>query len=368
MSQEKQKNLRIFGLDVMRATAILLVVFSHLYYLVDFYNPLLISLSGIAGYAGVELFFVLSGFLIGSILLKSFIANDFTLSSIFVFLKRRWMRTLPNYYFILLVNIAIGIVLDYEMKEVWRYFLFIQNFSSYSITFFVESWSLSVEEWTYLLIPFLLFVLGMKSRNSKWSFLVIVSGLIVFFHLLRYLFFLSNPIADLNTWNNEVKSVVIYRIDTILFGFLIAWIHYYYNDWLKKSRFYLLILAAHLFFFQFIAMNVMGFEITRTPFYFMVFYFTLSTITFALFLPTFIYWKSAKGVLPQIITYISKWSYSMYLIHYSILTVFYKYFRDNYFSNSSIYFSIFIYSALLFFGSCFLYRFFEKPIMDLRDR
>ena len=49
MSLEKHNNQRIFGLDVVRALAILLVLFSHIYYLIDSSNPLLISVSGLFG-------------------------------------------------------------------------------------------------------------------------------------------------------------------------------------------------------------------------------------------------------------------------------------------------------------------------------
>lgn len=88
MNSDIQNNNRIFGLDVIRATAILMVVFSHIYYLIDSSNPLLISISGLFGFFGVELFFVLSGFLIGTILLNKYMNENFSIKEIFSFLKR----------------------------------------------------------------------------------------------------------------------------------------------------------------------------------------------------------------------------------------------------------------------------------------
>ena len=149
MNLEKQNKTRIFGLDIIRSVAILMVVFSHLYYLIDSKNALFISISGLLGFFGVELFFVLSGFLIGTILLKQFLDNSFTIKEVIHFLKRIWFRTLPNYYLILAVNIGIALSFGYlPVTSYWNYFLFLQNLSQYSITFFKEKKSLAVEEWT----------------------------------------------------------------------------------------------------------------------------------------------------------------------------------------------------------------------------
>jgi len=178
---EKQNTTRIFGLDIVRSLAILLVLFSHVYYLIDSSNPLVISLSGLSGFAGVELFFVLSGYLIGTILLRQYVADNFSMQSVFVFLKRRWFRTLPNYYLILLINIGIAFYLGYPSQYWYNYFFFFQNFKTYSIGFFSESWSLSVEEWTYVLLPLTLFIalkIGYKLTRKR-SFLATILLLIV---------------------------------------------------------------------------------------------------------------------------------------------------------------------------------------------
>ena len=93
-------NKRVFGLDVMRAAAILIVVDAHAtialkdYYSGAFWHHLLPD--------GVELFFVLSGFLIGGILIRSYEKNGgFDRDLLLNFWTRRWFRTLPAYYFVL---------------------------------------------------------------------------------------------------------------------------------------------------------------------------------------------------------------------------------------------------------------------------
>lgn len=367
---QKQNSSRIFGLDVVRALAILLVLLSHLYYLADSINPSIISLSGLVGYAGVELFFVLSGFLIGTILLKQYLEDDFSVKSIYIFLKRRWFRTLPNYYLILLINLLIAYFLNYGSANWYHYFYFFQNFCIYNITFFSESWSLSVEEWTYILLPFSLF-LGwrFKNRFSKKSiFLLTILFLIVIAHCFRLLHFSSHSIYNMEVWNTNIKSIVVYRFDTILYGVVLAWIHHFYANFLYQKRIYFLILAAHLFFLQFIIFNVLGIDIISSPIYFNVFYFTMSSFTFSLALPLFIFWKKRVLIFSPIVDFISKISYAMYLIHYSIVVVLLKYIIFQYSLQFSIITMVLIYFGITISVSYLLYRFYEKPLMNLRDK
>jgi peptidoglycan/LPS O-acetylase OafA/YrhL len=366
---EKQNTTRIFGLDVIRALAILLVLFSHVYYLIDSSNPLVISLSGLSGFAGVELFFVLSGYLIGSILLRQYITDDFSLQSIFVFLKRRWFRTLPNYYLILFVNLGIAFLLGYPSEYWYKYFYFFQNFKTYSIGFFSESWSLSVEEWTYILLPFSLF-LALKFGNKlskKWSFLATILLLIVLAHIFRYFNMKNSDISTMEIWNTNLKSIVIYRFDTILYGVLLAWLHQFYSHFLDKYKMYFLILAVHLYVLQFVILNVLGVDIISCPVYFLVFYFTLSSMIFFLALPYFIFWKTSKSVFSTSVTFISKASYAVYLIHYSIVVVVFKYLLQKFELQLSTSLILFVYFGITFSLSYVLYRFFERPIMNLRD-
>lgn len=369
MNSEIQNKQRIFGLDVVRATAIIMVVFSHIYYLIDSSNALLISVSGIFGFFGVELFFVLSGFLIGTILLKNYISDNFTYKDVFVFLKRRWFRTLPNYYLVLILNIILGIFLGYSIDGWANYFVFLQNFSDYKINIFSESWSLSVEEWTYLLIPFvLLLTWNVFKKNKKISFISIVLVLIAFFHVLRYFVYLENTFSDMETWNLELKSLTIYRIDSILVGFITAWLHLFYKEILEKYKVYLFIIALHLFVFQFVVMNVIGFDIIRTPLYYKVFYFTLTSFIVFLALPLFVYWKTSESIFEKPIQFISKISYSMYLLHYSIISVLMKYVLSSFNFELSTTVIIVFYMLFTISFSYLLYRFYEKPIMNLRDK
>lgn len=368
MSNEIQIKSRIFGLDVLRSIAILSVVFSHGYYWLGLKNPLLLSISGLFGFIGVEIFFVLSGFLIGTILLKNFIKDEFTFSDVKIFLKRRWFRTLPNYFLVLLLNFGIALSFGFSLQNTWKYFFFFQNFSSNGITFFSESWSLSVEEWTYIFAAICFFISAKVFKsNKKKGFLLITILVICFVHFLRWMKFQLAPIYDLTIWNTDIKAIVVYRIDSIFYGFLVAWIAYFYSHLLKKYSFYLIVIAAYLFLFQFVVLNVLDVTIVTKPVFYHVFYFTLTSVTIALSLPFFIQWNSTAFFVKPI-TYISKISYSIYLLHYSIIGFLFKFVVDTYQIKLAAVYLIIIYLLITFLMSHVLYSFYEKPLTNLRDK
>jgi peptidoglycan/LPS O-acetylase OafA/YrhL len=101
----------------MRALAILLVLFGHSFnffkhwkrveiFDLNIWNMIVMFING---FDGVDLFFVLSGFLIGGILIKIFDSDDWDLDAIFHFWSRRWLRTIPAYFFVLLINLLLSV-------------------------------------------------------------------------------------------------------------------------------------------------------------------------------------------------------------------------------------------------------------------
>ena len=159
---------RVFGLDFLRALAISLVVLSHITFLVVPSSESIIVVSlRILGAVGVDLFFVLSGFLIGGIILKHIELEKTNTKDLIIFWKRRWLRTLPNYFLIFLINVLIFLILGKNLPENTGLFIpFLQNIFRQHPDFFTEAWSLSIEEYAYLLLPLILF-LSFKLINSK---------------------------------------------------------------------------------------------------------------------------------------------------------------------------------------------------------
>ena len=361
---------RIFGLDVLRATAIIMVVSSHVLWIYPKSKAFIPTLFELFGFWGVELFFVLSGFLIGSILYKTFINENFALKSVFHFLKRRWFRTLPNYYLVLLLNILIAFFLGFSIENAGSYFLFLQNFASKSPAFFPESWSLSVEEFAYLLLPFVLFLgtFGVIKNKSK-RFLIIVFSLFIIFVFAKVVFNSTQTVSNLTDWNSNLKSVVIYRIDAILVGVLIAWIRFNFEAFWKKYKVLFAFVGIGIFFFLLFGITSSNLRIEQSQFFWNVIYLSLTSFGFAFFFPIFSEWKVSNSWLKFPIEFTSKISYSIYLLHYSVILQLLKVFIDtSQMSTTERHFFTLIYLTITFLLSYILYRFYEKPMMNLRDK
>lgn len=366
-----QSQNRIFGLDVMRAAAILMVIFGHCVWIFPEDTSLFHQLMVLSGFFGVEIFFVLSGFLIGKILYQLYLKEDFSIKTIFYFLKRRWFRTLPNYFLILLLNIGIAAVVGYAMASLWKYFFFFQNLFTTMHPFFPESWSLSVEEYAYLVLPFFILIAGsfIKPKNKRWFFLFSVLTLILIFFCAKIYYQLTTSNINLQQWNLSLKAVVIYRLDSIFIGVLCSWIYLNFTSFWQKSRYFFFVLGMLLFLFQFVAIGYLGLLIETHPFLWNVLYLPLISIAVSCFLPILSEWKEERSFIQKPIVFISLISYSMYLLHYSVILLLMKHYIviD---SQDTFYLVVFAasYVIITIVLSYFLYRFYERPMMNLRDK
>jgi peptidoglycan/LPS O-acetylase OafA/YrhL len=201
----------VFGLDLMRATAITLVVCSHIALPLGVHFPNLHL--DFLGVLGVELFFVLSGFLIGRIIteLGADIAKGQTL---LCFLNRRWFRTLPLYYLFLVLNIALSCFVSRQIVSWPKFILFVQSISTGRVPFFSESWSLCIEEWSYLSLPLLILLLVRSRVGFQLSFVISGTILILLAGAMRL------ALTDGSDWDNVARKAVCCRLDAIVAGAL----------------------------------------------------------------------------------------------------------------------------------------------------
>lgn len=165
MMQLQSTSARLAGLDTLRALAIALVLMSHYQGFVS--HAPTFGFMGTISWAGVDLFFVLSGYLIGNQLLAPAARGDNL--DLKTFFARRLLRTLPNYYAVLAVYLLLpdSPIAGNSMAPVWQFLTFTQNFGlNYGETF-THSWSLCIEEQFYLVFPLAVLVLVGSKRSPR---------------------------------------------------------------------------------------------------------------------------------------------------------------------------------------------------------
>jgi peptidoglycan/LPS O-acetylase OafA/YrhL len=215
---------KFYGLDHLRAFAISFVLVFHYRF---FGHPQWVETIGKFGWTGVDLFFVLSGFLISTELFKE-LSKTRTLSLKNFFIKRSF-RILPAYLLVVGIYFLIPVFHEREaLPPLWRFLTFTQNFGLDlgKTGTFSHAWSLCVEEQFYLLLPLALLII-FRTQVSK-SGIYILSGLVVAGVIIRLLIWhkFVLPYADADDfvkhWYKHIYYPIYNRMDGLLTGIAIA--------------------------------------------------------------------------------------------------------------------------------------------------
>jgi peptidoglycan/LPS O-acetylase OafA/YrhL len=309
-----QKVHRLRELDFLRGIAIVLVLFRH-QYLSDFTTKM--------GWIGVDLFFVISGFLVSGLLFKEYIKFGNIKPSLF--LIRRGFKIYPIYYLIFVLYLIPKIIKNqFEIKGFLADIFFVQNYIHGWGWAYIPSWSLAVEEHFYFSLVFFLFFMIKKNILFK-SFIFFnkkinyFQAILLFVMLISLIFRFYNNIYH-PEYREKNLTMTHLRIDSLLVGVLIAYLYYFrvkllnfYYNLIKKWIF--IIIIPLLSFTPFIDYNysffvrTIGFTMIYMAFGLLLIYFLLEgeinkKINFLL---------SEKIV--NIIAKIGFSSYSIYLIH-----------------------------------------------------
>jgi peptidoglycan/LPS O-acetylase OafA/YrhL len=199
---------REIELDFIRGIAILMVI--------DFHSPghpiVLAAFTALGwkpfGWAGVDIFFVLSGFLVGGLLIKEW--KLFGKIDPKRFLIRRGFKIWPQYYFFILFGLLIG---HRELKDQWGNLLNLQNYMGG----IAHTWTLAVEEHAYLLLAIILWAAARRGARPRQVFLLIS---ILAAAVLANRFILSA--LSVNTFTRTDT-----RVDGILYGVLLAMLYHF---------------------------------------------------------------------------------------------------------------------------------------------
>jgi len=344
----------IESLDGVRGYAALMVVVFHFFFSggAD-YSHYIKTLQKITefGQHGVSLFFVLSGFLITRILIKSRNDKDYFKK----FYIRRILRIFPLYYLYLLFNYyLIPLFLNSEctsFKLQLPYYLYLQNFNE--ILGFQQNgpghfWSLAVEEHFYLLWPALLFFVTPKNLYK-----IIVISLILIF-ILRY-FMIDNGYS--------INYFTFTRIDQIMVGSILALLEIRNILYTKKTAYTFLIMILSI-----LPLGVLLYQFQSSFQYInellkhtILAFFFFAVIGIIIINPTS---KIIRFLLlNKIIQYLGKISYGIYVWHMMVIYMLQKLL---FFKN--ILLDIFLVILLTIFISHLSYYYFEVKFLKLKDK
>ena len=354
----------IKALDGVRAIAILLVMLFHFYFLVE------------VGWIGVQLFFVLSGYLITTILLES---KDETIGNYLKrFYWRRSLRIFPLYYLYLggitLLYLIAHVPPDFLSKIPYLIFYNYNHYPvfeslSHDVTF-THFWSLSVEEQFYLFWPFIIFFLN--GRQLKVLIVLLILGVPVFRYLVYdWLIVNEYPISDLGQ--------IIYRltpaqIDGFAFGAAIPVFRLHERAATSKYLFWgVLIVFLIVGFLNYRSLGIpissLGYLNGEVRNYQFVWSYSLIDLL-SLGLILLIISPESKSKLKaflenRVLVHIGKVSYGMYVYHWVLLAAYRKIIHP-FIGYRPL--SFIVYLALVYLVSWLSFRFFESFFIGLKDR
>src|SRR5438874_5862639 len=185
------------------------------------------------GWIGVDLFFVLSGYLIGGQLLAP-LARDQSIN-LKRFFARRALRIMPAYFLILAIYIFLPSWREYpDMYPWWKFLVSVQNIGLHGGTAFSHAWSLAVEDQFYLALPFILLF------ANRWPRAAIVIPCLIFFGgiLLRTFLAWQNPAEGFGVSFRAFQAWIYYptwtRLDPLVFGVVLAAIEKFRPHWWNR--------------------------------------------------------------------------------------------------------------------------------------
>jgi peptidoglycan/LPS O-acetylase OafA/YrhL len=313
---------RLAQLDILRGVAILLVLGHHCVVQPDQAGVLrpLVTLWRRFGWTGVDLFFVLSGFLVGGLLFKELR----TRSSLDAprFLLRRGLKIWPGYFafllflFVLLVAHRHFAPFD-ALKVLGPNLLHIQNYL-FRYRPRLHLWSLAVEEHFYLILTALLWLLARRARgrlDALPQIPILAVSLMIFCTVARYLTRQQLPAG----YGGFVMYATHLRVDGLFFGVLLGYLYHFRESALASiARYRALLLLAGLALVS--PMMVLDW---RPGLFVTSLGLTMLYVGYGCLLLVMVYTRPGAGLLGRLVTsfparvvaFIGYYSYAVYLWH-----------------------------------------------------
>ena len=359
MPTPSKSNPRTIGLDILRCCAILPVLIYH--------TPLSHAALEQFGFIGVEIFFSLSGFLVMQMIVERF--DRMRTADAFVsFLLNRWMRTFPLYFLFVGIHIWISTSIGRLDPGGWRvpesfsvlpdvrpFLTFTQNLldggKAWNHGWFGVSWSLSVEEWFYLLVPGLFLVF--RKCDFARSAVRILLFVIVASLAARTARFLSTGAGD---FDDLFRRVALLRLDAFCYGGLVFFAMASMPGLMKSLAKPLAYIGSMGLLFAF----AQGPEPGPLTLFGCVLYFALAPASVAVMIPFFVHMKIGTRWLAVVATFVSVRTYALYLCHMPVMLGFVL--ATGPFTLGSLPMLLVVHLLV----ADLLYRLIERPILAMR--
>lgn len=358
---------KLYGLDHLRALAIIMVFLFH-YFILSGGTPWWLPVAAQFGWTGVDLFFVLSGFLISSQLFALIKAGQrLSLKQFFI---KRFFRIVPAYLFVVGLYFFFPFFREKEsLPPLWKFLSFTQNLGLNLKDFgtFSHAWSLCAEEHFYIFFPLVLVLLQYAGLVKKYYWLlvglfVLGFGLRLYSYNCLYLQFSGNE-DNWMYWYKYIYYPTYNRLDGFIAGIAIAGIYQFLPSvWLKISKygnwwlffgFALLVGACFVCNDQMsFGASVFGFPLVALAYGFVV----LGAVSPSCFL-----YKWNSGIT----TFIASMSYGLYLTHKGIIHVVHQLVKGVSVNDN---FVLLLCIVTCLAGAYVLQLVVEKPFMRLRNR
>jgi peptidoglycan/LPS O-acetylase OafA/YrhL len=301
------------NLDAIRSVAILLVI-AHHYINIPVEHPRWMGIVGLRGYVGVDLFFVLSGWLIGGQLFRA-MRTDGRID-LLRFWTRRWIRTLPAYYTVA-VLLWVGKQGRLPLADM---LLFAQNYTT--PTAWYVSWSLCIEEHFYLVLPVVLLAVARTRRLAVATGVVFVVAPMI----LRWTAFGPMAAGTFEDYLETFYPPTHLRLDGLVMGVLMAALkEYRTRAWSVCERYAGVLAAAGGFVLVVFTYNPWAYgwhEADRMSFFAAVPGFFGISAGAAMLLPAAVRSTTAKPTWwSGAATWIAEHAYALYLTHTTVFGI-----------------------------------------------
>jgi peptidoglycan/LPS O-acetylase OafA/YrhL len=349
----------------MRAIAILWVMLWHMHFAL---RPGIWSGPGRYGWMGVDLFFVLSGYLIGSQLLRPYTRGS--RPSVGGFYMRRAFRVLPAYLTVLLFYFAIpGFREAPGLSPAWQFLTFTENFRIDYLhdQAFSHVWSLCVEEHFYLVLPLLILLL--MRRPSLGKTLTVILAILSFGIAIRAYIYLHHVAifprdddAFVLAYVEKIYYPTHTRLDGLLVGVTLATIKTFRPAWWQRAM-----SQGYLLFVGGLALCAWAMWLfnDRLSFSGAVIGFPLMAIGLGLLIASSI---APSSPLSKVRGFglIAALAYSTYLTHKEIIHFLYWHWPR--LVESGGWLALVVYFVFSFSAAFVLYLAVERPFLRLRER